>query len=296
MKAKWVQTLFKVFALFGMVVMGAILLRSQKSAKESGTSFTDVVQDDLKNTTRFSVFLALLCSVIGALLFMQSTPAGAVAMALIWGAIPASSSATFNITYVPQFMGFTVASAPTAFQINVLGDGMIFNLDANGCSSMRNIRIVGAGATTYIFQLANGLINGKNGTVTITNSAAAQLDIYAWSKENGNAYMTYMSQQALANSGVNLRKFAFAAFPSAATGDTFSLYYNDGSQQIAKREDLNFALGYTQSLVTSQYSIDNIAPALIDTVTFTPVLSQQCYVMQYQPAAGVVNSAVVAKG
>jgi len=155
--------------------------------------------------------------------------------------------------------------------------------------------LVGVISNTYIFQLANGLINGKNGAVTITNAAAAQLDVFAWSKEVGNIYMMYLSQQALASSGVNLRKFAYAAFPSSAAADNFSLYYNSGAQQISRREDLNFGLGYTQNEVTSKYNIDNIAPALLDTVTFNPVAAQNVYVMQYQTAEGVVNSALVAR-
>lgn len=215
---------------------------------------------------------------------------------ILWGSIAASSAGSFNITYVPQYIGFTIASSPTLFQINVQGDGVIFNLDATGSTAMKNIRFVGAFANQYVFQLANGLINGKNGTVNITNAAAAQLDIYAWSQMPGNMYMTYLTQKALGSSGIDLRKFAYAAFPSAGASDIFTLQYNTGITQQSYRNDLQYMLGYTQENVGSVYNFDNISPSLIDTITYTPTADQNIYVMQYQASKGAVQSAIVAKG
>lgn len=217
-------------------------------------------------------------------------------LGVLWGSIAASVTQTFNVTYVPQFIGFTIATVPTSFVINVQGDGVIFNLDGNGLTSMSNIRLVGVVANTYVFQLANGLINGKNGSVTIANATAAQLDVYAWSKDQGNIYMTYLTQNALLNSGISLRKFAYAAFPSAGAADSFTIEYNSGITQVNLRLEEQFGIGYTQNTATARYNLDNIAPAIIDTVTYIPTASQNVYIMQYQAAKGTVNASVVAKG
>lgn len=227
---------------------------------------------------------------------LQHPDAPGIVHCLLWGSIAASSTASFNVTYVPQWIGFTVTTVPTSFQINIQGDGVIFSLDGAGLNAMNGIRQIAQQTNVYLFQVANGLINGKNGTVTIANAAAAQLDVYAWSTDPGNMYMTYLSQNALASSGVSIRKFAYAAFPSAGATDTFTLEYNTGVTQVANRLDLNYKLQYNQNLITTRYNIDNIAPAVIDTVTFIPAAAQNFYVMQYQPSRGVVNSAVVAKG
>lgn len=289
------QYLFKGLAIFGGIVVAAIFVRSNKTSKATGQPLTDAVKSELVATTSFNMFLLLMAGIIGGLIMIHEMSYGAAAgltMAYLWGSVGASVSGSFNITYVPQYIGFSISSAPTSFQINVQGDGVIFNLDAAGVTAMRNIRNVATQTNMYIFQLANGLINGKNGTVTITNAAAATLNVYAWSKEQGNFYMTYLTQQALAASGVNFRKFAYAAFPSAAAADLFTLTYNDGSNQVSQRDDLNFALQYTQNDVTSKYNIDNIAPASLDTVSFNPVAAQNVYIMKYQSATGVVDSAV----
>jgi hypothetical protein len=295
MRGKYMQYLFKGLAIFGGIVVAAIFIRSSKTSKTTGQTLTDAVKSELVATTSFNMFLLLMAGILGGLLMIHEIGQGAAAgltMAYLWGSVAASVSGSFNITYVPQYIGFSISSAPTSFQINVQGDGVIFNLDAAGVTAMRNIRNVATQTNMYIFQLANGLINGKNGTVTITNAAASQLTIYGWSKEQGNFYMTYLTQQALAASGVNFKKFAYAAFPSAAAADLFTLTYNDGSSQVSQRDDLNFALQYTQNDVTSKYNIDNIAPASLDTVSFNPVAAQNVYIMKYQSASGVVDSAV----
>jgi hypothetical protein len=219
-----------------------------------------------------------------------------MALGILWGSIAASVTQTFNVTYIPQFIGFTIATIPTAFSINVQGDGVIFNMDGNGLTSMSNIRLVGVVANTYVYQLANGLINGKNASVTIANATAAQLDVYAWSKDQGNIYMSYLTQNALLNSGITLQDFAYAAFPSAGAADSFTIEYNSKITQVNLRLEEQFAIGYTQNVATARYNIDNIAPSLVKKVTYIPTTSQNVYVMQYQAAKGTVNAAVVAKG
>lgn len=294
---KFLPWIWKGLAALGLLVVVAMIVTARKKSTATGTSFTANLKDEAATRTgglfTFITMLATACGLLWSAGHPDVDPM--IQQAVIWGSVAASVAGTFNITYIPQFISFTIASAPTSFQINVQGDGVIFNLDANGVTGMSNIRAVGVIGNTYMFQLADGLINGKNGTVTITNSAAATLNVNCWSKDVGSMYMVYATQNALTQSGIQLNKFAYAAFPSAAAADSFTLEYNSGITQVATRDDLNANLQWTQNQVTSRYNIDNIAPAMMKKVTFIPVAAQNVYVMNYQAATGVVNAAVLAK-
>lgn len=294
---KYMTWLWKGLAIFGALVAAAIIVRSQKQAKATQTKFTDALANDVKKTTNFDNLAIIVLPVFASLSLMwaigNDDVIGGCSMAIIWGSIAASVAGSFNITYVPQFIGFTISSAPTSFVINVQGDGVTFNLDATGITNMANIRYLGVISNQYVFQIADGLINGKNGTVTITNAAAAQLDVYAWSKQPGSFYNTYLTQNALANSGFELQNFAYAAFPSAAAGDSFTLEYSTGITQVSNRLDLAYALGYKQNISAAAYRIDNIAPATLKKVTFIPAAAQNIYAMKYQSQAGTVSASLM---
>jgi len=296
---KWMNYLWKGLAILGALVAAAMIFRSQAAAKASGTKFTDALANDVKKTTSFNNMATVSIAVIASMLALWSMSHGSntgAVHAILWGSIAASVAGSFNITYVPQFIGFTVTSAPTAFTINVQGDGVTFNLDATGVTNMNGIRYLGIVSNQYVFQIADGLINGKNGTVTITNAAAAQLDIYAWSKQPGSFYYTYLTQNALISSGVVIDNFAYLALPSIAAADTVTLEYNTGVTQVSTRPDLAYALGYKQNINAAKYAIDNIAPATVRRVTFIPAAAQNVYAMLYQAQKGTVNSALVARG
>lgn len=298
---KWMTYLWKGLAVLGALVAAAMIFRSQAAAKASGTKFTDALANDVKKTTSFNNMTTVSIAVIASMLTLWClnqeliSSTGAV-HAILWGSVAASVAGSFNITYVPQFIGFTVTSAPTAFTINVQGDGVTFNLDATGATNMNGIRYLGIVSNQYVFQIADGLINGKNGTVTITNAAAAQLDIYAWSKQPGSFYYTYLTQNALLNSGVVIDNFAYLALPSIAATDSVTIEYNTGVTQISTRPDLAYAIGYKQNINAAKYAIDNIAPATVRRVTFIPGASQNVYAMIYQAQKGTVNSALIARG
>ena len=288
---KFMVYFLKGLAVFGGLVLLAILWRSKKASDSSNVKFSDAVSTEVKSVTTLGILLMTACCFVA--MYALSNGYGEVAMlAWVWASFPASATNTVNFTYIPQFIGFTATSTPTSILINVQGDGIVLNLDSTGVTAMSNIRLVGVVSNTYVFQLANGLINGKNGSITLANAQASTLDVQGWSMDPGNLYFTYQTQQALANSGFNLSDFAYASFPSAAASDVFTLEYNNRVTQVSQRADLNFALQYKQNQVTSRYNIDNVSPSMVKRVTFTPAATQNIYVMKYQAASGVVNSAV----
>ena len=213
---------------------------------------------------------------------------GLVGLGYVWGTIPASSTASFQFTSIPQFIEFTATTVPTSFQIEINGVGFLFNLDGAGLNNMTHIRHMNRVANTYIFQLADGLILGKQGTVTIANAVAGTLTINAFSPvKRGTTYMVYGRISVLAGATVLLKKFAYGAFPSAATTDRFTIAYKDGSVDNVSREEVNVYLTNTQgSVFTSAYNIDNISPARIDNLQFTGTAAQTGYAMRYSAARG----------
>jgi hypothetical protein len=214
------------------------------------------------------------------------------------GTAAASVTTVIPLTYLPMFIGFSVASAPTSLQININGDGITFNMDSTGLTAMNNIRQLGTIATTYIYQLSNGLVKNKVGTLTFANSAAASVSIYGWSPFNtAQAYCVYTQQNVLANSGATFNRFAYMAFPSAAASDAFIINYNDGGSDNVSRNELNFNLPYTQDSLASRYNIDNINPARISQVTFIPAAAQNVYQMNYQAVnGGGANPTLLGRG
>lgn len=212
---------------------------------------------------------------------------------------------TFNTTFVPMFLLLrgTAGAALTGditISINVQGDGVVMNLDPNGVDSMSNIRQFLAAAsratTGLVFQLAEGLVNGKNTFWTINNADAAAVDVFGWSKQKVSTYwFTYLTQLNLANSGTDYRKFAYLAIPGAIAADSFSILYNDNTMDanLTLRE-LAADLAYTQS--TDQFAIDNINPARIKQVTYIPsATNRNAYMLRYQPIQGSVDAAAVAR-
>lgn len=210
---------------------------------------------------------------------------GSFMVASFLGSIPASSSGSFTVTYVPQFIGFTAATVPTNFQIEVNGEPMVMSLDGAGLNSMTHIRQEARVANTYVFQLADGLLNGKNTIFSITNAVASTLNIYGWSPiKQGFNYFEYTRLSVLAGATSEISDFAYLGFPSAAATDRFQVAYNDGSVDSLIRDELSYQLGYNQGDLASKYNIDNINPARITRVYFTPVAAQTCYKLAYRPS------------
>ena len=204
------------------------------------------------------------------------------------GSIPLSAQGSFTITYLPQFIGFTATSVPTNFQIEMNGEPMLFSLDDPGLTSMTHIRQNSRISNTYVFQLADGMVSGRNCVFTVTNAQAAVLNIYGWSpiKEGFNFY-EYSRLTTLAGATSSISDFAYLAFPGASATDRWQVSYNDGSVDNLIREELNYDLGYYQGDTSGRYNIDNINPARIKKVYFTPTAQQTYYRMTYRQIKSV---------
>lgn len=197
---------------------------------------------------------------------------------------------TFTLTYVPQSIRIVAATALKGLVVTVEGDGTPINLDAAGMAAMANIRKIDAQTNEYTWVIADGILLKKNTTISITNSAAQTPDVYVMSEDTGFAYLQQAPVTALLATGIQLDKFAFASFPSAAAADIFSINWKSGVAQNMAREDLATRLGYTQKLKNtgSDYSIDNLKQT-VKSVLFTPAATQTIYLAKWAPSKGVLK-------
>lgn len=193
-----------------------------------------------------------------------------------------STPYTFNLTFCPQYLFFVATVAPTALKVSVLGSGVITDLDANGCIFVQGLRMNGRLTNGYMIPLANGLIKGKNVEIVYTTGAAAAVDLYGISLQNGNAFIECLRQTALANSGIEVEKFAALGLQNAASADVINITYSDGLSQKVQFEELKPTLGLYQYDVNTCIGIDNV-DAMISKVSFIPNAQQSVYVVKYKP-------------
>ncbi len=198
------------------------------------------------------------------------------------GQLAASETTTINVQYLPQYLYFVATTVPTAFKVNVAGDGVISDLDGDGVDIFGVQRIIGRETNGYTIALSDGLIPNKVVDITIANAVAATVDVYGFSREMGDIYVQTLRQSVLANSGANFADFAFMGFPSAAAGDRFIITFEDDTVQEFHRDEITCMLQFSQNEVTGAYNLDNLEGE-IKLVNFIPAALQTVYLQRYIP-------------
>jgi hypothetical protein len=196
------------------------------------------------------------------------------------GGVGVSQTAPLN--FVPQFLMFTVATAPSGVKQTVFGDGIITDLDAKGVLCLGRVRRNGVIANMYIIPCADGLIKNKTNELIITSAAAGAFNVYAGGEREGSNYIQCIRQYVNPNSPVPFRKFHFLGFPDATATDTFDITYRNGLSHKNLREELQYRITATQNDVVG-YNVDNLDPDLdeaIDTVLFSTTTGQSVFVMR----------------
>lgn len=218
-------------------------------------------------------------------------PFEVVAASLLF-TIAADTTDSVTIPYCPQFIMFNVSTVPSAFKITVVGDGVVYALDGTGLTNLNGIGAKGAlPANQYVYQVADGFI-GKNTTFTITNAAAAAtLSVYGFSNSKGKQYLTYNMATAMANASLDIGQFDYAAFPSAAATDSFTVTWADGTSDDLTRIELESYLMYFQEVTATRYNVDNFSRA-VRRIQFRGAAEQNVYYLRRQTTKGVVNQSL----
>jgi hypothetical protein len=281
--------------IFGLIVLGAMVVRLFRSGAKSAGEYVSAARGELKGLTRLSA-IALIASVgVAIVSYFLGGEAGIITAVTI-GTLTTGAAVvtTFNTTYLPKWFSYTAATQLTGVKITVQGDGVVFDSDAAGLTNIGTNRQFGQTTNTYLFTVANGFIAGKNVIWEFTNSAAQTPAIYVSSDETPNQplYLQYLRQAVLANSGQNFTDFATLGFPAIGATDQVNVLYNDGTQQQLNRVELQYQLGYTQNIL-SPYLIDNFA-GRVKLVNIIAAAAQTAYVQRWVPAigGGMINQSV----
>jgi len=196
----------------------------------------------------------------------QYTAAGGVGIAF-----------AFNLTFLPEFLFYATANALTSLKVEDQGSGVILDLDSAGCTAVKNYMVHGTvPANGHTFRLADGVIIGRNITVSGVTSAAGAVDFFCNGDNRGIAPFKYSKFAILANNPTEVKKFTALFIPSLAAGDRVIVDFTDGHTQIFEREELAALSSLYQ--LTSGYIINNVN-SYIDRVTITCAAANTGYIM-----------------
>ena len=199
---------------------------------------------------------------------------------MIVGTMAASSTTTLAMTYLPQWLYFQAATAPSTLRVSVLGEGVLLDLDAAGVLALSNLRAVNRAANGFLLPLANGLVKGVNVEIVFTNTVASPVSLYGYSEQEASVYIESLRSTVLASSGATFSDFAILALPTMAAADTLDIHYADGTIQRMHRDEIQSQNMVVQNNLLS-YIIDNL-DARIKSVTFVPTAQQVVYMMRYK--------------
>lgn len=185
---------------------------------------------------------------------------------------------TKDLNYVPQYIAFAAATQLTGFKCEVLGEGVICDLDANGLTALGRHRLAGYPTNGYVIPLADGKIINKNVTLTFTNSAAQTPDVYAGGMRVGSNYIRTTRAKVFASQLATFDKFGALFLPSLAAGDKVIIKWVDGLIENHEREDLAYISGYTQ--YATGFVVDNVE-GMIDEVSVLAASDQSIYITRY---------------
>lgn len=200
-------------------------------------------------------------------------------------------STTIQLTYLPQYLGFSIGTVPQSIRINVLGDGVVMDLDAAGITQLNGFDTIGLQANQFLIPLADGLVKGKNVEITIVNGDALGFNLFGWSKLPGQNYFIYQRQTILANSGVDFGDFALLAITAPGALDIFNLTYSSGIvESSATLNEIGFDVSYFQNNV-GVFLINNIGQ-ILKNVNIIPSANRVAYMMKFQPIGDIDNAPI----
>lgn len=169
---------------------------------------------------------------------------------MIIGTIPASTTGTINLTYLPEFLFFEAAAVPTLLRVTALGDGVILDIDNFGLDAINGVDAVSRVVNGFLVRLSDGLIAGRNVEIVVANAIAGVMTVRGFSTRQGSFYVQHLRQIMLANSGQTFRDFSLLALPNLAATDTIDVNYQDGTSQRFNPVELRQLAGINGMQVT----------------------------------------------
>lgn len=202
-----------------------------------------------------------------------------------WAA--AAGTTVINVVGLHQFLIATVDATVTNLIVKVAGEGVLCDLNSNQILKsvsdwQKKQSPLDLTAPYYIIPLADGFIPYKNVQIIITKSGAGVAGtVYGFSERNGSSFFQIVNQTALANSGIDFKKFLFLFVESPGATDKFNLTFADGFTHQADLPELQVDGTWTQ---TQKDQVD----LMVDNSSFRyskfniiPAANRSCYFGRY---------------
>ena len=191
-----------------------------------------------------------------------------------------------TLNYLPAYLYYITTTQLEGIKVNVAGDGVILDLDANGLNAVSGIRRYGAVANSYLIPLADGFVPNKVVEITIINGEAATQDIFGFSLQRASTYIVSLRQTVLAASGSIFVDFAHLGILSMAATDQLTIgYVDDLVQDFTDVELLGMYTLYSNEV--DSHCIDNVE-GMIDYVKLIPAANRVVVVTKYVPIGELV--------
>lgn len=192
------------------------------------------------------------------------------------------TATTFNLQYVPEILHFAAATVPASIKVNVLGYGVICDLDADGIGAASELYKKGSVTNGFSIPLANGVVLGKECEITIVNSAAQTPDIYVYSTRRANLYIKSSTFKVFASTQRMFDDFFALSIPDFDSGnDDLDITFTNVVQKM-EPEDLRNLAAY-EGIVTNSdddFKIQN-ADMSVKGVSYIPAVDTNCYKFAY---------------
>lgn len=187
----------------------------------------------------------------------------------------------FNLTFIPEFFTWNDAGVPiTLFRVETQEDGVLADYNAAAIAAINGYMMPGVQAANQVtLRLADGKIDKRNVTITLTTAAAASIGFNACSDNNGSIPYILKNAAILAANPTDFDKFAAIFTPAAAATTRFTIEFADGLKQIMSPADL-LALSSIYNGVPG--IIVNNIQSYIKKVTIESVAALASYVLSYK--------------
>lgn len=198
---------------------------------------------------------------------------------------------TIDVTWLPEFFFYNPPSTPSSFKLEILGEGVMIDLEGAGQNILKDWRKMNSAADLFYIPAADGIIKGKQIQLTVVSSHATAFDIYGSGDNAGTGFMQTMQQTILANSGTEFTKFAALFLPNLAATDSVTITYEDDLVQIWNLLDLEgFSSNYQ---VETHAQVDNLE-GTIRNLNVLVGIQQVCYLTRFvMPKTGVTSSPAI---
>lgn len=147
----------------------------------------------------------------------------------------------FQLTFLPEFFTWNDAGTPiTLFRVETQEDGVLHDYNAAGIAAANGFMSVGAQAANQVnIRIADGHIDHKNVTITLTTAAAAAIAFFGWSDNAGLIPYVWKNAAVLALNPTEFSKFTALFIPAlVAATSRVEVEFADGHRQTFAVADL----------------------------------------------------------